>query len=109
VTTVRRLKAGEGTLMRELRLALLRDSPNSFGRTLADALALPETYWIDMERSVTDPGRHVMLVAEDGSGVGLALESGVIEWARRGGFDTLASNTALSILEMRLGFGDAAR
>ena len=25
--------------MRELRVALLRDSPSSFGRTLADALA----------------------------------------------------------------------
>jgi len=116
---VRRLKPGELTILRELRLASLRDSPNAFGRTLADALAQPETYWTEMERSVTEPGRHVMFLAEDGDrpmglafgirktdgvadlggmwvapearghAVGRALGQVVIDWARDEGFATV--------------------
>ena len=116
---MRRLRAGEIALLKTLRLASLRDAPDAFGRTLADALAQPETYWTDMERSITEPGRHVMFVAEDGDravglvfgirksggtadlggmwvdpqargrGVGRALGHTVIAWARSEGFANL--------------------
>ena len=72
--TVRRLRAGEAALLRELRLASLRDAPTAFGRTLAETLAEPDSYWTEMERSVTEPGRHVMFLAEEGSrAIGLAF------------------------------------
>jgi len=118
-TGVRRLRAGELALLRELRLESLRDAPDAFARTFAEILAQPEIYWKEMERSVTEPGRHVMFVAEDrgqpvglafgirkgdgiadlggmwvapqarGRGVARALGTAVIDWARAEGFAIL--------------------
>jgi GNAT superfamily N-acetyltransferase len=117
--TVRRLRVGESALLRELRLTSLRDTPTAFGRTLAEALAEPDSYWTEMERSVTEPGRHVMFLAEDGPraigvafgirrpdgiahlggmwvdpgarkrGFGRRLGQSVIDWARVEGFPHL--------------------
>jgi GNAT superfamily N-acetyltransferase len=136
---VRRLKPGETPLLRDLRVAALRDAPNAFGRTLADALAQPDTYWTDMAQSVTEPGRHVMFLAEEddrplgivfgirkaegiadlggmwvdprarGRGAGRALAEAVLDWARSEGFATVVlwvteGNVAAQTLYARLGF-----
>jgi GNAT superfamily N-acetyltransferase len=117
---VRRLKRDETALLKALRLAALRDAPNAFGRTLAEALTEPDSYWTEMMRSVTEPGRHVMFVAEHDArpaglvfgirkdehvadlggmwvapearvhGAGAALGRAVLAWAREEGFATVA-------------------
>lgn len=71
---IRRLEANETALFKALRRRALADAPDAFGDTHADALARPDSYWEDLTRSVTDPGRHVMFVAEsDSAPVGLAF------------------------------------
>ncbi len=72
--TVRRLRTGEAPLFKTLRLRALADAPDAFAHTHAEISAKPESYWDEMTRSVTEPGRHAMFVAEDaGAEVGLAF------------------------------------
>jgi hypothetical protein len=66
---LRRLEPHEVSLHRELRLRALREAPDSFGETFADVVARPSSYWEDLTRSVTEPGRHVMFLAYAGSDV----------------------------------------
>jgi len=49
-------------LHRDLRLRALRDAPDSFGETYADADARPSSYWEDLTRSVTERGHHAMFL-----------------------------------------------
>ena len=63
---LRRLASHEANLHRDLRLRALRDAPDSFGETFADAAGRSITYWEDLTRSVTEPGRHVMFLACEG-------------------------------------------
>ncbi len=107
-------------MLKALRLASLRDAPTAFGRTLDETLAEPESFWAEMERSVTEPGRHVMFVVEEnarplglafgirrpdgiahlggmwvapearGRGAGRALGEAVLAWARAEGFPRVA-------------------
>jgi len=71
---VRDFERHEWTLFRELRLRALAESPDAFARTLADAQAEPDAYWLRLTESVTAPGGQVMLVAEvEGRPVGLAF------------------------------------
>ena len=60
---IRRLESHEITLHRDLRVRALRDSPESFGETAAEAEARPYSYWEDLTQSVTTPDRHVMFLA----------------------------------------------
>jgi len=66
---IRTLESHEITLHRDLRLRALRDSPDSFGETAAEAEARPFAYWQDLTRSVTEPDRHVMFLACEGDAV----------------------------------------
>lgn len=66
---IRRLEADEVDLHRGVRLGALRDAPDSFGETFADAAARPITYWEELTRSVTEPERHVMFLACEGDDV----------------------------------------
>ena len=72
--TVRRLRAGEAALFKTLRLCALADAPDAFAHTHAEISAKPESYWDEMTRAVTEPGRHAMFVAEDaGAPIGMAF------------------------------------
>jgi len=72
--TVRRLRADETTLLKTLRLRALAESPDAFGDSLATARARPDAYWTEMTRSVTEPDRHAMFLAEEAAAaVGIAF------------------------------------
>ncbi|MGC4093899.1 MAG: GNAT family N-acetyltransferase [Polyangiaceae bacterium] len=64
VVRVRPLGAGEGPLLRELRVGALRESPHTFGEQLEDALNRPEHEWVDQARALTDPNGPRVFVAE---------------------------------------------
>lgn len=64
---VRRLQVGEVGLLRELRLAALRDSPDQLGEALADAQARSDQGWAELTASVTLPSVHTAYIAELGS------------------------------------------
>ena len=56
-------------LHRDLRLRALRDAPDAFGETVGDVETRPTAYWEELTRSVTEPGRHVMVLAYEGQDV----------------------------------------
>ncbi len=58
---VRKLEAAEVTLFRELRLAALGDSPDSFGETLEQAQA---SDWAQRLRTIFESADRTVLVAE---------------------------------------------
>ena len=65
----RRLASHEVELHRDLRLRALRDAQDSFGETFTDAAVRPISYWEELTRSVTEPGRDVMFLACEGKDV----------------------------------------
>lgn len=69
---VRRLRADEATLLKDLRLRALAEAPTAFAHTYAEISAEPDAYWDEMTASVTS--RNVMFVAEaDGRAIGMAF------------------------------------
>jgi GNAT superfamily N-acetyltransferase len=78
---IRELERREWALYRELRLRALAESPDAFGRTLADELARSDADWIRITESVTTPGGQVMLVAEE-AGRSLGLTFGIFDKER---------------------------
>ena len=66
---LRKLASHEVDLHRDVRLRALRDAPDSFGETFADAAAQPISYWEELTRSVTEPGPQVMFLAYQGEDV----------------------------------------
>ena len=64
---VRRLRADEAPIFKTLRLRALADTPDAFAHTYDEISAKPDTYWAELTRSVTEPDRHAMFVAEDGA------------------------------------------
>ena len=63
---IRRLESHEVDLHRDIRLRALRNAPDVFGEAAAEAEARPFSYWEDLTRSVTEPGRNVMFIACEG-------------------------------------------
>jgi GNAT superfamily N-acetyltransferase len=69
---IRRLESGEVGLLRELRLAALRDAPDQLGELLPDAEARSEQGWADLAASVTAPSIHAAYIAElGGAAIGM--------------------------------------
>jgi GNAT superfamily N-acetyltransferase len=66
---LRKLMAHEVDLHRNIRLSALRDTPDSFGESFTDAAARTISYWKELTRSVTEPGRNVMFLACEGEDV----------------------------------------
>lgn len=64
VVRVRPLGAGEGPLLRDLRIGALRESPHTFGEQLEDAMNRPEHEWIEQARALTDPAGPRVFIAE---------------------------------------------
>ncbi|MDB9526322.1 GNAT family N-acetyltransferase [Oscillatoria sp. CS-180] len=60
---IRTLQFHEVKLHRSLRLRALRDAPDSFGETLAEAELRPLEYWQEQTRTVTESGSHIMFLA----------------------------------------------
>jgi GNAT superfamily N-acetyltransferase len=61
--SLRRLAPDEVELHRDLRLRALRDAPDSFGETAAEAAARSRAYWEELTRAVTAPGGQAMFLA----------------------------------------------
>lgn len=60
---IRTLEAYEVKLHRSLRLRALRDAPDAFGETWAEAASRPREYWQEQTHDVTESGSHVMFLA----------------------------------------------
>ena len=105
--TARPLRGDEAKLLEDLRLRALAEAPGAFAHAHAAIAAKPEAYWEEMTRSVAEPGRHAMFVAEEAAApVGRALGAAVLGWARnRWVTDGNVSAVALSA---RLGFAPTA-
>lgn len=112
---IQRLKSFEGERWRSIRLAALRDAPDAFGTTLAEATAFPPEIWsrqvvkfstfiavldgvdVGVVRGSPDVEKRnaalllSMWVAPDarGKGVGDALVDVVRDWAGADGFSQL--------------------
>lgn len=71
--TVRRILPVEGRLLRDLRLRSLRDSPDAFGQSVAEAAARDDQDWNQQARQASAGDRRAWYVAleEDGQEVGL--------------------------------------
>jgi GNAT superfamily N-acetyltransferase len=70
---IRRLEPGQTELLRELRLAALRDAPDQFGEALADAEARSVEAWTEEAASVLPPSVHKAYIAElSGTAIGMA-------------------------------------
>ena len=59
---LRRLQSHEVELHRDVRWRALRDAPDSFAESFAEAAVRPITYWEELTRSVTIPSPHVMFL-----------------------------------------------
>ena len=70
---IRRLGAHEWPTYRALRLRALADSPEAFGRTLAEEAERPDSFWSERLSAAVESGLDLPLVAEvKGKPVGLA-------------------------------------
>jgi GNAT superfamily N-acetyltransferase len=71
-TRVRRITPTDWPLLRELRLDSLRDAPEAFGQTHANALQIPDEEWQQIARASEKGDTRTWLIAEaDGRSCGL--------------------------------------
>ncbi len=71
--SIRRLHLGEGKLYKEIRLASLKESPESFTSTLESALARTWSSWNEQaDSSAAGPDRAAFIVFSSDSPIGIA-------------------------------------
>src|SRR5512132_4390685 len=63
---IRRVRAGEGAQLREIRLRALAEAPYAFSSSLADAEKVPIEAWEERARRHSAGERDVMFVAVEG-------------------------------------------
>lgn len=74
--SVRRLRADEWTIYRELRLRALAESPDAFGSTLELEEGKPDEHWMERVAFAANSQSQMLLVAQVGTErVGVALGS----------------------------------
>lgn len=66
---VRRIRSGEGRLLRDIRLAALADSPTAFESTLAGESARPDEAWEADAETRSEGSSSVNYIAENDDGV----------------------------------------
>ena len=70
---IRRIRPEEWPAYRDIRLAALRDSPDSFGSTYEAEVARPDELWSSRVLAASTSGMDLALLAEeDGAACGLA-------------------------------------
>jgi len=70
---IRRLKLGEASLYRKVRLESLRESPEAFSSTYDSALQRSDDSWQEQaDSSATGPDRATFLILDEGDPIGLA-------------------------------------
>jgi GNAT superfamily N-acetyltransferase len=73
VIAIRAVRAGEGELLRELRLRALADSPAAFASTAEQEQDLPESHWSELAgRSDLADAAAIFVAIDDGRWVGMA-------------------------------------
>jgi GNAT superfamily N-acetyltransferase len=71
-TEIRRIRADEWQILRELRLRSLADAPEAFGQTYANALAIADAEWQqNAKQAAQGEGRAWLIASRDGEDVGL--------------------------------------
>jgi GNAT superfamily N-acetyltransferase len=98
---IRRIDAGEGLLLRDLRLRSLADSPAAFGQSLEDVLARPELDWHRSALRASHGHSRTWLIAEhDGAPIGL------VQGRRRPPASLLLFSMWVDPASRRLGVGE---
>jgi len=71
---VRRIRSDEWTVLRDIRLEALADSPGAFATTLEDARGFSDSVWQDRaSKGAVGGSQATVLAFEDGSPVGMAV------------------------------------
>lgn len=69
---IRRIRPGDGNLLRQIRLRGLQDSPSAFGSTYESEVRRSSTEWEDIARRSADGTKEARFVADhEGRFVGL--------------------------------------
>jgi GNAT superfamily N-acetyltransferase len=102
---VRRIKADEWSLLRELRLRSLLDAPEAFGQRYENAAAEPEAEWRSAARASATGDRRAWFFARDGDAA--AMEVGLVQARRRPPADCLVFSMWVAPVARRTGVGKA--
>jgi GNAT superfamily N-acetyltransferase len=97
---IRRLRAQEWPMLRDLRLAALADAPAAFGQPLKDAAAMPEAEWKATARNSGEGDRRAWFI-------GLLDERpvGLVQARRRAPHDCLVFSMWVAPEARRAGVG----
>ena len=100
---VRRITSADWPLLRELRLASLRDAPEAFGQTFENAQAEPDSEWESAARASATGDRRAWFLAFDSAGTQL----GLVQARRRPPSECLVFSMWFAPAARRLGTGRA--
>ena len=107
MASVRRIRADEWALLRELRLRALEDAPEAFGQTLDDARARPDEEWTQAARQGSAGDSRVWLIAEADAndGATAARPVGIVQARRRPPDDVMIFSMWVDTEARRRGVG----
>lgn len=106
---IRRIRADEWPILRELRLASLLDAPEAFGQRYENAAAEPESEWRSAARASASGDRRAWFIARaDGGAPGGESEAaGLVQARRRPPMDCLVFSMWVAPAARRDGAGRA--